>query len=103
MSVSCRKTGCEKTWSRDPCLEVDCPQCGAVVGQRCRRPSGWSGPFVEYHRDRDLLALKEGAYGVCPLGECPDSLAELSLDEAFEPISTDPGSSQTRQSNLDAF
>lgn len=76
--VSCNKNGCQKTWSRDPCLEVKCPDCGAGVGERCKRPSGWSGPFVKFHKERDLLALEEGHYGECPKGVCPSSLDELS-------------------------
>lgn len=102
MSAHCRKAGCEKTWSRDPCLEVDCPKCVASVDQRCHRPSGWSGPFVDYHRDRDLLALRKGAYGECPLGKCPDSLADLDLDESSTSNKTGAGTSQTTQTDLDA-
>lgn len=68
--VCCQKAGCDRTWSRDPVLEVECPTCGAPVGKRCRRPSEhtvWGG---EPHAERDRLADRHGHYGTCPLGEC---------------------------------
>lgn len=66
----CRTNGCGLTWPRDPVLEVPCPTCKAPVGVGCKRPSGHSGPFVELHADRDLLADREGKYGPCLLGIC---------------------------------
>ncbi len=68
--ASCTKPGCGKSWSRDPVLEVACPDCKAPIGVGCRRPSGHSGPFVELHAARDILADREGKYGTCPLGLC---------------------------------
>jgi hypothetical protein len=50
-------------------LLVPCPDCHAPVGVGCRRPSGHSGPFVELHAARDLLADREGKYGPS-LGSC---------------------------------
>lgn len=81
--TSCNKNGCEKTWERDPIIEVGCPQCGADPGVKCKRPSGhdaWDqGNALPkgVHKIRDMQALKEGAYGKCPLGRCPNSLEEL--------------------------
>ena len=66
----CQKPGCGKAWPVDPVLTVQCPDCKAAPGVGCRRPSGWSGPFVEFHASRDLLADREGKYGPCPLGLC---------------------------------
>jgi hypothetical protein len=66
----CQTPGCGLTWPRDPVLEVPCPTCKAPIGTGCKRPSGHSGPFVELHADRDLLADREGKYGSCPLGRC---------------------------------
>lgn len=66
----CNKPGCGREWDCDPVLLVPCPSCGAPVGTRCRRPSGHSGPFVELHAERDLLADAQGKYGPCPLGLC---------------------------------
>ncbi len=66
----CQKPGCHRSWPRDPVLEVACPDCRARVGVGCRRPSGHSGPFVELHVARDILADREGRYGACPLGLC---------------------------------
>lgn len=66
----CQKPGCGKSWPRDPVLEVACPDCKAPIGARCKRPSGWSGPFVDLHISRDILADREGKYGPCPLGLC---------------------------------
>lgn len=66
----CRKPGCNRSWPRDPVLEVACPDCRAPIGVGCRRPSGHSGPFVELHAARDILADGEGRYGACPLGLC---------------------------------
>lgn len=81
--ASCNKPGCGKSWPRDPVLEVACPDCKAPVGVGCRRPSGHSGPFVELHAARDILADREGKYGPCPLGLCgldqAPAQADLSL------------------------
>lgn len=68
--VICSRPGCLKEWLRDPILEVVCPDCGAGVGVRCKRPSGHSGGFVDAHAARDLAADQQGAYGACPLGIC---------------------------------
>lgn len=85
MSVKCNKTDCERTWDRDPVLEVACPSCSAVVGVKCRRPSGWTGNFVGSHKARDLLALEEGYYGECPSGRCPETPAEHEAMGKEEP------------------
>jgi hypothetical protein len=68
--VCCAKPGCSLEWPRDPILEVGCPDCGAGVGVRCKRPSGHGGGFVDAHASRDLAADAAGAYGTCPLGIC---------------------------------
>ena len=68
---SCAKPGCNHPgWTRDPALEVACPDCLAPIGIGCRRPSGHGGPFVDLHASRDLAAGAAGAYGSCPLGLC---------------------------------
>jgi len=67
---ACARPGCDRTWPRDPCLEVTCPDCCAPAGTGCRRPSGHAGGFVELHAARDLAADAAGAYGPCPLGRC---------------------------------
>jgi hypothetical protein len=66
----CNKPGCGKCWNVDPILLVPCPDCHAPAGVGCRRPSGHSGPFVELHAARDLLADRAGKYDPCPLGLC---------------------------------
>lgn len=66
----CAKPDCDRTWPRDPCLEVVCPDCRAAVGTGCRRPSGHGGGFVKLHAARDLAADATGAYGTCPLDRC---------------------------------
>ena len=66
----CNKAGCGKSWPIDSVLTVPCPEGKAPVGVRCRRPSGHSGPFIELHAARDILADREGKYGPCPLGLC---------------------------------
>ena len=68
--VCCAKPGCSLEWLRDPILEVVCPDCGAGVGVRCKRPSGHGGSFVDAHASRDIAADRQGAYGTCPLGLC---------------------------------
>lgn len=65
MTVKC--STCRQEWERDPALEVICPTCRAEVGRGCQRPSGHSGPFVEIHKERDVLAMQEiPGYGKCP-------------------------------------
>lgn len=70
MTCSCAKPGCGKTWPRDPALEVVCPVCNAGIGRHCYRPSGHRVFGSQPHGARDLLADREGKYGVCPLGDC---------------------------------
>lgn len=64
----CLKPGCGKTWTRDPVLEVVCPDCRARVGVWCKRPSGHKA--MNPHNSRDLLADRGAHYGDCPLGCC---------------------------------
>lgn len=54
----------------DPALAVVCSSCKAPIGVNCRHPSGSSGPFVELHAARDIVADREGKYRFCPLGLC---------------------------------
>lgn len=69
MTVACKR--CGQTWPRDPALEVPCPQCGAPVGVRCRRPSGHGGNFVGVHAVRDQAAMDAGLLERCP-GKQPE-------------------------------
>ncbi|WP_251344581.1 zinc finger domain-containing protein [Haloplanus halophilus] len=78
MTVSCNRQACDRTWLRDPVLEVHCPSCGADIGTKCKRPSGHGGNFVHPHAARDRLAVAEGHYGHCPLEICAESLAEMA-------------------------
>lgn len=69
MTATCLK-GCGREWTRDPVLEVECPECHAAVGVQCKRPSGhrlWGG---EPHAARDILADQQGCYGSCPRQLC---------------------------------
>jgi len=63
-TVTC--ANCGQEWPRHPCLDVICPLCQAAVGQRCRRPSGHAGPFVDFHVDREQAALDAGILRKCP-------------------------------------
>lgn len=64
-SAACMK--CGHHYDLDPQLAVPCPECGAKVGSFCRRPSEHSGPMVNTHAVRDLLALALGKYDCgCP-------------------------------------
>lgn len=96
MTVSCNRKGCDRTWEMDPILEVECPTCEAGIDARCKRPSGHSGPLVDYHQSRDTLAVKEGYYGECPLGIYAETLAEMDHDADF-----DPGKDDIDASNSD--
>ncbi len=44
-----------------PYAQVDCPTCRATVGHWCKRPSGHSGPMVEFHAARRKLAEEQVA------------------------------------------
>ncbi len=81
-SVSC--SNCGQVWPRDPALEVDCPKCGAKVGNKCttNRPSEhklnmkFTGA-KEIHDERDLLAMK-----VVPgYDKCPKSVLKTTKNE----------------------
>lgn len=54
--------GCDHEFKQDPPFEVECPVCKAKPGTYCKRPSGHTGPFVNFHAERDVLALKMGFY-----------------------------------------
>jgi hypothetical protein len=43
MTAHCLKDGCTRTWPRDPATEIACPDCGAGIGKKCKRPSGRCG------------------------------------------------------------
>jgi len=82
----CQHAGCPKSFERDPALEVACPECDAEPGTLCRRPSGhvvwnteWDLPRG-IHPERDVEALRQGIYGECPLGRCPESVADRPLE-----------------------
>lgn len=55
---------CGQTWPRDPRLEVECPECHAPVGSRCKRPSGHTCVF---HVSREQRAVDLGYLDA----ECP--------------------------------
>jgi DNA-directed RNA polymerase subunit RPC12/RpoP len=74
MTVRCANCGDE--WERDPALEVACPQCGAKVGCKCKRPSQhgvWGG---QPHASRDQAAMDAGFLRPCLAGH-----AQRVLDE----------------------
>lgn len=78
MSVSCRQ--CGQAWPRDPVLEVACPDCGAKVGQRCRRPSGHN-VWGAAHADRRRRAAEEiPGYAVCAAGHQAPAPEQLQMD-----------------------
>jgi hypothetical protein len=77
---------CGHGFPQDPPFEVTCPACGAGPGQYCKRPSGHSGPFVEFHASRDLEALRLGFYdhdGVEGCGPNSDSIEAQALLSVF--------------------
>lgn len=76
---------CPVVYEIDPVYMVPCPTCHAPARVRCRRPSGHSGPFVRFHKERDIAALQAGAYGTCPLGKCPTYAEWLARQAAQEP------------------
>lgn len=74
--VSCGS--CGRRFPGDPVLEVECPTCGAEKGEKCKRPSGWSGNFTHPHGDRDSLALAKGITPPCPQADDPDTPEEMA-------------------------
>lgn len=101
---------CEKHIDPDPVFQVDCPTCEAEAGEKCRRPSGhpvwdpkWGGLPKGCHAERDLKALKEGAYGSCPIGRCPESLEDLDRGRLEEPKKTETGAEGSEESQLALF
>lgn len=58
--VTCGTCGHE--FPQDPPFSVSCPKCHAAPGSYCIRPSGHSGPMIDFHADRDLAALADGFY-----------------------------------------
>lgn len=73
MSVQCARCGME--WPRDPALEVPCPCCRALVGQKCRRPSAHAVFGGEPHAARDQAALDAGFFEKCSGREDPSRTA----------------------------
>lgn len=83
---SCNREVCNRTWPRDPCVEVTCPTCGAEPGVLCKRGSGhvvWTqgkGLPRGIHGARHNAALAAGAYGSCPLGICKESGESVTVE-----------------------
>lgn len=117
---TCTHDGCPKSFDHDPALEVTCPTCDAEPGDLCRRPSGhavwnadWPGLPKGIHPDRDREALRQGAYGSCPLNQCPESVEDLAGDfprssaqtntETNASDSVDNSAGDCRQSTLETF
>lgn len=73
-SATCMK--CGHHYELDPQLAVPCPECGAKAGSFCRRPSEHSGPMVNTHAIRDLLALALGKYD-CGCPPFPEEILRL--------------------------
>ena len=99
MTLSCNRDGCDRTWPRDPVLEVGCPSCSAPIGTKCKRPSGHAGNFVHPHGKRDRLAVDEGHYGTCPLDICAETLEDI--DRSDTP--TEEDGDTTEQVSIGAF
>jgi hypothetical protein len=102
MTISCNRRGCDRTWPRDPVLEIECPSCGAGVGTKCKRPSGHGGNFVHPHHRRDRLAVAEGHYGNCPLGICAETLADMSGETESESPNGDSGNAENDDETPDS-
>lgn len=81
--VRCMKPGCDRSWIRDPALEVPCPECRAPVGAPCKRPSGHPVFAKGVHGARDLAADAAGHYGICPSARCGQAR------KAAMPVQTD--------------
>lgn len=88
-SVRCVKAGCDRTWPRDPALEVPCPTCQARAGAKCKRPSGHSAWQHWVHAERDLAAEAAGHYGQCPLGVCYSSEALKHAPHGLPPAAAE--------------
>lgn len=71
--VTC--SACGQWWPRDPALEVECPQCRAAPGVKCRRPSGHP---CALHRARDRLAMERGYLERCPAAGDQGELADTA-------------------------
>ena len=71
---------CGEVWSRDPALEVSCPQCHAGIGIWCKRPSEHRA--AQLHSVRDKAALDAGIMGVC---QGASNLEEQTLQSKWNP------------------
>lgn len=99
MTISCNRDGCDRTWPRDPVLEVDCPSCRAPIGTKCKRPSGHGGNLVHPHGRRDNLAVAEGHYGTCPLNICTETTEYIDGSDTL----TEEVEDTTEQTSIGAF
>ena len=85
-------TSCGHEFPQDPPFSVPCRQCGAKVGQYCKRPSGHSGPFVPFHAVRDIDALVAGGYDHDGNSKCgPNSKATRTKELVEQMKKTNPG------------
>lgn len=75
MTLTCSLCGHKSQVKADPALAVACPTCYVKPGCKCRRPSGYTIPGGEVHRDRDLAALRAGCYPAHPCPTRPGHLA----------------------------
>jgi hypothetical protein len=89
MTARCK--ACGQQWPCDPALEVECPDCHARPGAKCRRPSGHA---CDIHAARDRLAMARGFLTPCPATSYSDAAGlheddtpalQFSLSERIAP------------------
>lgn len=62
---------------------VPCPACGAKAGRWCKRPSGHSGPMVDFHAARRRIAKAQaGEAAEAAAAEGVPSVEEAAEDQA---------------------
>jgi hypothetical protein len=77
--VACN--GCGRQYPRDPRLEVECPDCKAAVGSKCKRPSEHEAARTHVARERAVViaGLMER---VCP--DAPQEQHRLTAEYWLE-------------------
>ena len=59
---------CGQKWEKHPATAVPCPQCLALSGSPCKRPSGHDVIGGGAHVEREQKAVDEGLLEMCPAG-----------------------------------
>lgn len=70
---------CGDAWPFDPARLVLCPDCGALIGHPCKRPSGHPLYANSFHASREPAAMAAGILQRCKAAPMPEITRQPAL------------------------